>query len=69
MTEKKLISEALNLLFTEPFICTNNPIFRFKMVVVVLCLNVNSCLIYSVLEIDFCKLVKKLKHEFSDRCA
>ena len=49
---KKLISEALNLLFKEPIICAKNTIFCFEMVVVV------SYLIYSVLEIDFCKLVK-----------
>ena len=30
----QLISEALNLLFTEPFNCAKNPIFRFEMVAV-----------------------------------
>ena len=38
--------------------CAKNPIFRFEMVAVVLCLAVDSYFIYSVLEIDFCKLIK-----------
>ena len=67
----QLISEALNLLFTEPINCAKNTIFRFEMVAVVLCFAVDSCFIYSVLEIEFCKLMKKIKHthEFFDRCA
>ena len=31
------MSEALNLLFTEPINFSKNPIFRFEMVAVVLC--------------------------------
>ena len=54
----QLISEALNLLFTELINCAKNPIFRFEMVAVVLCLAVDSYFIYSVLEIDFFKLIK-----------
>ena len=62
VTQKKkknqLISEGLNLLFTEPINCAKSPIFRFEMVVVVLCLAVDSYFTYSVLEIDCCKLIK-----------
>ena len=49
--KKQLISEALNLLFTKPINCAKNPIFRFEMVAVVLCLSVDSYFIYFVLEI------------------
>ena len=51
-------SEALHLLFKVQINCAKNPIFRFEMVVVVLCLAADSYFIYSVLEIDFCKLLK-----------
>ena len=43
---------------TDQLNCAMNPIFRFEMVAVVLCLAVDSYFIYSLLEIDFCKLIK-----------
>ena len=38
--------------------CAKNQIFSFEMVAVVLCFAVDSYFIYSVLEIDFGKLIK-----------
>ena len=61
--EQKTMSKAINLLFTEPINCAKNPIFRFEVVAVVLCWNsvaVDNYFIYSVLEADFCKLLKYL---------
>ena len=57
---KKTMSKAINLLFTEPINGAKNPIFRFEIVAVVLCWNsvaVDSYFIYSVLEVDICKLL------------
>ena len=57
------MSKAKNLVFTEAINCAKNPIFCFEMVAVVLCWNsvaVDSYFIYSVIEVDFCKLLKKI---------